>query len=182
MVLNVGHIAARKGQPVLAEAFAQVAPRHPEWKLCLVGHVAEESAAEKIRAVAKQHGLEERMVLTGARDDAYEFMGRAGIYVQPSLSEALGLALQEALFAGCPSIGSRVGGIPELIDHGTNGILVAPGNVTDLAHALEALMGDASAREHYGRAAVQTITTKGMTQEHMVKQHLELYESILQGS
>ena len=181
-ILNVGHIAVRKGQPVLAEAFAQVASRHPEWKLCLVGHIGEESAAEQIRATAKQHGLEDRISMMGARDDAYDFMGRAGIYVQPSLSEALGLALQEALFAGCPSIGSRVGGIPELIDHGTNGILVAPGNATDLAHALDALMSDPAAREHYGRAAVQTISTKGMTVEHMVKQHLELYDSILQGS
>lgn len=181
-ILNVGHIAERKGQLVLVQAFAQVAVRNPDWKLCLVGYIAEEAVGEQIRAIAKQHNVEDRIVLLGDRDDTFELMSRAGIYVQPSLSEALGLALQEALFAGCPSIGSRVGGIPELIDHGTNGILVAPGNATDLAHALEALISDPAAREHYGRAALQTIATKGMTFDHMVKQHLELYESILQGS
>jgi glycosyltransferase involved in cell wall biosynthesis len=182
LVLNVGHIAARKGQPILAEAFAKIAARHPEWKLCLVGHVAEESAAEHIRQIAAKGGLADRVTLTGARDDTFDFMARAGIYVQPSLSEALGLALQEALFAGCPSIGSRVGGIPELIDDGTTGLLVAPGNATELAQALDTLMSDPAMRDHYSRAATQTMIAKGMTQEQMVKRHLEMYESILDGA
>ena len=179
MVLNVGHIAVRKGQPVLAEAFAQIASRHPEWKLCLVGHIAEEDAAAKVKAIAKKHGLEERISLTGARDDTMAFMGRAGIYVQPSLSEALGLALQEAMFAGCPSIGSRVGGIPELIDDGTSGVLVKPGDVSQLAQTLDVLIADPAMREHYSRAAVQTVIAKGMTLEKMTARHIELYESIL---
>lgn len=179
LIVNVGHIAVRKGQPILAEAFAHVASRYPEWKLCFVGGVGEDDAAKRIQDVAVQHGLQERILLAGEHKDPSGFLARAGIYVQPSLSEALGLALQEAMFAGCPCIGSRVGGIPELIEDGTGGLLVAPGNPIDLAQVLENLMADPAMREHYGRAAVQTMIAKGMTLERMLQQHLELYERIL---
>jgi glycosyltransferase involved in cell wall biosynthesis len=182
MILNVGHIAARKGQQVLAEAFAEVAPRHPEWKLCLVGHVAEEAVGRQIRDIARTRGIEERVVLTGPRDDALDFMNRAGIYVQPSYLEALGLALQEAMFTGCPGIGSRVGGIPELIDAENSGLLVPAGDARALAGALERLMTDAGLRERFGRAGAASMIARGMTEEQMMTRYVELYESILGAS
>jgi glycosyltransferase involved in cell wall biosynthesis len=182
MILNVGHIAARKGQQVLAEAFAEIAPRHPDWKLYLVGHVAEEAVGRQIRDIASAHKLEDRIVCTGPRDDALDFMNRAGIYVQPSFLEALGLALQEAMFTGCPSIGSRVGGIPELIDHESTGLLVPAGDAHALAGALKSLMADAGLRERYGRAAAASMISRGMTEEQMIAKYLQLYESILRAS
>lgn len=179
MILNVGHIAWRKGQIILAEAFAQVASRHPEWKLCLAGGSPEPGTVEKIRAIAKASGLENRILLLGERNDAMEMMKRAGIYVQPSYFEALGLALQEAMFYGCPSIGTRVGGIPELIDHERTGLLIEPGQPSQMAQALETLMSNAALREKYGNAATNSVVEKGMTAEQMCARHVELYESIL---
>ncbi len=179
MILNVGHIAWRKGQGLLAEAFAQIAPRHPEWKLCLVGHVAEAEEEKRIRETARKHGLEERIVFMGKRDDAFAFMNRAGIYVQPSYAEALGLALQEAMFCGCPGIGTRIGGIPELITDGKNGLLVEAGKPDVLARAIESLIVDPTLRERYGRAAAASIPERGMTLEQMLSNHVQLYESIL---
>jgi glycosyltransferase involved in cell wall biosynthesis len=179
MILNVGHIAARKGQQVLAEAFAEIAPRHPEWKLFLMGHVAEAAVERQIHDIARAHQLEDRILCTGPRNDSFDFMNRAGIYVQPSYLEALGLALQEAMATGCPAIGSRIGGIPELIDDQTNGLLVPAGDPHALACALERLISDAALRERYGRAAAASIISKGMTVEKMVARHLALYESIL---
>lgn len=181
IILNVGHIAWRKGQALLAEAFAQIAPKHPEWKLCLVGHVAEELEEGRVREIARKHGLEERIIFTGKRDDAFNFMNRAGIYVQPSFAEALGLALQEAMFCGCPSIGTRIGGIPELITDGKTGLLVDAGKPDLLAKALDMLITDSALREKLGRAGAASIIDRGMTQEQMVANHLQLYESLLQG-
>ena len=180
IVLNVGHIAWRKGQAVLAEAFAQVAPRHPEWKLWLAGDSLEQPETDKVIAIAKAHQLTDRIVLLGPRKDALDLMRRAGIYVQPSIHEALGLALQEALFTGCPAIGSRAGGIPELIDHERTGLLVEPGQPAQLAQALETLISSAPLREQYGRQGAASIVEKGMTAEQMTARHVELYESILQ--
>ncbi|HZV36282.1 MAG TPA: glycosyltransferase family 4 protein [Verrucomicrobiae bacterium] len=178
-VLNVGHIAWRKGQIVLAEAFAQVATRHPEWKLLMAGALLEVPTVEKIKAIAKTNGLEDRILLPGERRDAMELMQRARIYVQPSYHEALGLALQEALFSACPAIGTRAGGIPELIEHERTGLLVEPGNPMEMAKALELLMCNPSLRERYGKQGAASILQKGMTAEQMVARHVELYESVL---
>jgi len=180
-ILNVGHIAWRKGQLVLAEAFAQVAPRHPEWKLMMPGGVAEPAIADQIRAIAKAHSLEERILLPGERADAMQLMKQAAIYVQPSYFEALGLALQEAMFLGCPAIGSRVGGIPELIEHGKTGLLVEPGQTAELAQALETLMSDPALRDKLGRQGAASIIEKGMTAVQMVANHIQLYDSIFAG-
>jgi glycosyltransferase involved in cell wall biosynthesis len=179
MVLNVGHIAWRKGQIVLAEAFALVAAKHPEWKLFLAGDLMEASTVEKIRAIAKSHKLEDRMLMPGERQDAFDLMRRAGIYVQPSYHEALGLALQEALFLGCASIGTRAGGIPELVEHERTGLLVEPGQPGQMARALETLMSNPQLREEYGRRGADAIVQNGMTAEQMVANHVKLYESML---
>jgi glycosyltransferase involved in cell wall biosynthesis len=176
VILNVGHIAQRKGQAVLAEAFAQIAPRHPEWNLQLAGSYTDE-AAVPIRRLIKEHRLEQRIFLLGERLDAFDLMQRATLYVQPSFWEALGLALQEAMFAGCACIGSRAGGIPELIQHGQNGLLFEPGNVAQLAQMLEQLIADQGRREQLGRSATTSIRARGMTADQMIKRHLELYDT-----
>ena len=179
VILNVGHIAWRKGQRVLAEAFAQIAPRHPEWKLRLVGHVAEKTEEDQIKNIIRAHNLENRILFAGQRDDAFVFMNAAAIYVQPSYEEALGLGLQEAMFCGCPAIGSKVGGIPELIEHQKTGLLVEPGNPSQLAQAIEFLITNPALRETYGRQGAASIIEKGMTVEAMLANHIRLYESIL---
>lgn len=181
-ILNVGHIAWRKGQIVLAEAFAQIALRHPEWKLCLAGGTPEPDTVEKIRSIAKANDVENRILLLGERADAMDMMKRAGIYVQPSYFEALGLALQEAMFCGCPSIGTRAGGIPELVEHERTGLLVEPGQPAEMAQALETLMGNPQLREKYGNASAKSIVEKGMTADQMCARHVELYESILKAT
>jgi glycosyltransferase involved in cell wall biosynthesis len=182
LILNVGHVAWRKGQLVLCEAFAKIAARFPDWKLLLAGDLMEQPIVDKIRAVAKAGGLEQRITLAGPRSDAMDLMHRAAIYVQPSYYEALGLALQEALFAGCACIGTRAGGIPELVRHEHTGLLVERGQTAEMASALETLMSDAALRAKYGRRGADSIVERGMTAEQMISNHLRLYESILAGS
>jgi glycosyltransferase involved in cell wall biosynthesis len=182
VILNVGHIAWRKGQVVLAEAFAQIAARHPEWTLQLAGQGADEVFTEQICRITREHRLDGRIRVLGKRNDALALMQRAAIYVQPSFWEALGLALQEAMFCGCACIGSRAGGIPELIQDGRTGILVEPGVVAQFSGAIEKLIADETLRGNMGRAAAASIQDRGMTVETMVKRHLELYESIVAGN
>lgn len=178
VILNVGHLAWRKGQLVLAEAFAQIAGRHPDWTLQLAGQDLDGETGAKILQLAKMRGLEQRIKLLGERTDAADLMRRAAIYVQPSFWEALGLALQEAMYHGCACIGSRAGGIPELIADDEVGLLVEPGNVAQLAAALEKLINDARLRENFGRAAARSIRERGMTVETMIQRHLNLYEAV----
>lgn len=176
VILNVGHLAWRKGQLVLAESFVRIAKRYPEWILQFAGH-DDGSTATQINRLAQQHQLENRIQLLGERNDVRKLMNQASIYVQPSYQEALGLALQEALFSGCPSIGSRTGGIPELIEDSKTGILVQPGNILQLSAALEKLISNPPLRHQWGLAAAHSIRAKGMTLEAMVEKHLNLYEA-----
>ena len=178
MILNVGHIAWRKGQLVLAEAFARIAERHPGWTLQLAGDHNDRDSVEKIHAFIKNKQLDGRIQLLGDRADAPDLMRRAAIYVQPSFWEALGLALQEAMFAGCACIGSRAGGIPELIQENKTGLLFGSGNVEELSRALEQLIENETRRERFGRTAAAFIRERGMTAGQMAGNYLQLYESI----
>jgi glycosyltransferase involved in cell wall biosynthesis len=180
-ILSVGHVAFRKGQHVLAEAFSRIASRFPEWRLIIIGSFGD-SSIERIREIASRSQLVERIQILGERRDVIDFMRRASIFVQPSRYEALGLALQEALWLGCPAIGCAVGGIPELICHGETGLLVAPDNPTEMAEALSKLMSQTKLRETFSRKASDSITRKKMTAAQMVQAHVELYREVLHGS
>ncbi len=179
LVLSVGHIAFRKGQHVLAEAFAQLAPRYPDWKLLMLGDTVEPECLNRVRDIIQKHGLQERIQLPGPRSDAMDVMRRAAIFVQPSFFEGLPLALQEAMFSGCACIGTRISGNDEIITDGEDGLMVKPGEPGDLTLALERLMANAGLREELGRKSTASIVSKGMTVERMVARHIELYESIL---
>jgi glycosyltransferase involved in cell wall biosynthesis len=179
VVLNVGHLAHRKGQLLLAEAFALVAEKFPDWKLQFAGTDDEGKVSRAIEDLARKTGLSSRISCLGGRSDALSIMATAGIYVQPSIDEALGLALQEALFMGCPCIASTAGGIPELITDGDNGRLVPKGDAIKLSEALTELMSDSDLRRRFAERARPSILERGMTSETMVENYRSLYQSIL---
>jgi glycosyltransferase involved in cell wall biosynthesis len=108
-------------------------------------------------------------------------MKRAAIFAMPSLHEGLGLSLQEALAKGCACIGSRVGGIPDLIQDGDNGLLVEPGNVDQLAAGLDRMMGDEALRARLSLRAPESILEKEMTVSKMIEKYDKLYQEILHG-
>lgn len=178
VILNVGHIAWRKGQMVLAKAFAQIAGRHPGWILQFAGDEDEGVEAEKIRQLIKDENLGTRIQLLGDRDDVFQRMQRASIYIQPSYWEGLPLSLQEAMFCGCAAIASRIGGHKELISDGKTGSLFEPGNISELATALDGLIDNEACRERFAIDAAASIRTRGMTANEMAEHYLELYNRV----
>jgi glycosyltransferase involved in cell wall biosynthesis len=179
VILSVGHIGWRKGQHILAEAFAMVAGAHPEWELHLAGEVVEGACAERIVQIARQNGLEDRIKLLGARNDAGKLMRQCGVFAQPSLQEALGLALQEALRCGCPCIGTMAGGIPEMIRDRESGLLAPAGSARALAASLSELLSGPQLRQRLGEGAAQSPTIKKMSRRGMLESHTDLYCSIV---
>ncbi len=182
LILHVGHRAVRKGQLDLVRAFIMIADRHPAWELMLIGPAIEPEYEAVIVETVRAAGLEQRVHLFGERADASELMAGASIYVQPSYQEALGLALQEALFTGCACLGTRVGGIPELIEHERTGLLIAPGDPPAMAAALERLIDEPATRERLATAAAASIRERGMTAETMSAQYAALYRKLLADS
>ncbi|MEI8285261.1 MAG: glycosyltransferase family 4 protein [bacterium] len=178
-ILNVATIAFRKGQHILVEAFARIADRFPDWKLDLVGYTAEPACLQAIEDIRKSRDLSDRIRLHGPHPDPTSFYQTAGIYVQPSLLEGLGLSLQEALFHGIPSVGADCGGIPELIADPSIGRLFHSGDSTSLANVLSQLIADEELRGRLGSAGRNSILSRGMTRQSMCSTYQSLYMQVL---
>jgi glycosyltransferase involved in cell wall biosynthesis len=178
-ILAVGHIAYRKGQDVLVRAFLDIAHLFLDWKLVLAGHDGGDDCWQEIERIRANHSAGSRIHLLGAHQHPMELMATASLFVQPSREEALGLALQEALFLGCPAIGSRVGGIPEVIDEGLTGLLVPPDDPPALAEALQHLMDNEKLRRVMGAAGHAAILAKRMTHQAMIESHRQLYLELI---
>lgn len=180
-ILCVGHLAVRKGQHIVTEAFGKIAHRHPDWKLRIVGDAVEPQMIQNITDLCRQADILDRVSLDGPRNskDAFELMNKSAIFVQPSFFEGLPLALQEAMFAGCAVIGTRIRGNRELITDGKTGLAVEPGDVEGLAAALERLITDEELRKRFGSAANTFIMEAGMNAPTMIEQHRAIYRKLL---
>lgn len=180
-ILCVGTIGGRKAQHLLAEAFCRIAARHPQWQLELIGRAPIAEELERIRASVHRHHAEAQVQLPGRLSDneVRRKLETAALFAMPSLHEGLGLSLQEALFHGCVAIGTRAGGIPELIDHESNGLLVAAGDIEELAAGLDRLMSDGALRARLAANTRSSILHKGMTSPAMIERYRRLYQEIL---
>jgi glycosyltransferase involved in cell wall biosynthesis len=146
----VSRFDALKGTVDLVNAFALVAANHPEVELYLVGDGPERAAVEE---AVDRHALRRRVTLPGHYEgDIAQLVATFDIYAFPSLWEGLPYALLEALRAGCAIVTTDVGGIPEAVDDGVNGVLVPPASVDHMAAALERLVVDPERRQSLGAA------------------------------
>ncbi len=139
------------GLSVLIDAFSILANRSYSIKLVLVGSGSLKSALEqKIKAMGLSDKVEFRPAVS--HDKIPSVLESFDIYVMPSISESetFGVAALEASAMAVPVVGSRIGGIPEVIDDGLSGYLVEPDNVDDLTHALEKLVKNPELRQRLG--------------------------------
>jgi len=178
-ILAVGHLAFRKGQHILVQAFAQLVDSFPAWRLVLVGPGVEGECGEWIQAFCRKQKLEHKVLLVGPQENTQDWMQRCSVFVQPSIEEALGLALQEAMACGCACIGSRVGGIPELIVNQENGILVPSGDITALCASLQILISKPELRKKYGKGARDYIAAIRMNRNKMIQEHERIYSKVI---
>lgn len=172
LLASVGNLYPVKGYDVLLQALHGVRETTPiAWHLAIAGRGDEET---KLRATATELGLDDRVHLLGFRQDVPDILAAADIFLMPSRSEGLPVALLESMFAAKPSIASRVGGIPEVITDGAEGVLVPPGDPVQLAAAIGRLLTDPDSRERLGRAARATAVSR-FSLESMVDAYECLY-------
>lgn len=181
MILCAGTIGTRKGQPLLAEAFARIAKKNPDWQLVFIGRGDDNDSLRQIHQIIAREKLENQIQLLGSRsdDELRDWLQQSAIFAMPSVYEGLGLSLQEAQFYGCACVATRCGGTADLITDGENGFLVPVGQPAPLADALEKLMGDEKLRERFSRRATQSVLEKNMTAEKMVESYEQLYTEIM---
>ncbi len=122
-------------------------------------------------------GLKERVRFIGKVEDVAQVMRWAHLFLLPSQSESFGLSALEALATGVPVIGARVGGLPEVVEHGVSGYLGEPGNVTEMADGALALLSD-TARYEAASAAARVRAGEFAT-EKVVPRYEEVYAQVV---
>lgn len=174
----VGHVAQfipRKGHSVLLDAVERLRGKLPRLRVLLFGRGPLEITLTAEIAARK---LQDFVRLAGFRTDLPRVIPGLDLVVHPALAEGLGVALIQAAAAGVPLVGTRAGGIPEIVRDGENGILVSPGSAGELADAIERLLGDAALRREMGRRG-QTLVDREFTHEAMVAGNLAVYRELL---
>jgi len=158
----------------VVKVFALVARELPA-QLVLVGDGPERSAAEWL---AHDLQINEKVHFIGKQERVNELLPLADLMVMPSELESFGLAALEAMACKVPSIATRVGGVPELIDDGVTGLLYPVGNVEDMAAGAVSLLKDRTrlkAMSEAGRATAQ----KRFCSSLVVPQYVRYYEQVL---
>lgn len=153
----VGRISPTKGQLEFVRAAAQVAERHPEATFRITGSpmFGHEVHEEEIRREIEWLGLSGRVVLTGFSDDPVIELDAMTLAVHASpVPEPYGQIVAEAMARGVPVVATRAGGVPEIVEGGTApvGWLVEPGDVDDLAAAMDLALSDPDEAERRGTA------------------------------
>jgi glycosyltransferase involved in cell wall biosynthesis len=156
-LLFLGHVLRDKGVYDLVRAFAKVANKYPRAKLVLGGI----GDLEGVQQLAAQLEISERLSCPGwlEPDRKSAALASSLIFVLPSYAEGMPMALLEAMSWGLPVIATPVGGIPQVVDHEVNGLLVGAGDTDGLAAQIERLLADPALRERLGASARARIET-----------------------
>jgi glycosyltransferase involved in cell wall biosynthesis len=163
LILSVGRLRAKKGLDTLIDACAKLRDSGHPFRCEIVGYGEEH---DRLAAQIASLDLADQVHLAGrlTREQVIERYARAAVYVQPSRVTADGdrdgipNVLLEAMAMGLPVVASNVSGIPELVQHGVNGLLTPPDAAEAIADAVASLLNDPGHARELGSAARQTVT------------------------
>lgn len=133
IVSTVGRFTYDKGMKYLLEAYEYIAREIPNLKMLLIGDGV---CMKDFREFVDKKNINQNVIFTGYRSDVYDLLSASNVFVFPSLWEAFGNVGIEAMKVGIPVVASRVGGIPEYVEHMTTGILVESGNSREIAQSI----------------------------------------------
>ncbi len=172
----VAQLIRRKGHRHLFDALKTLVAERPRLRVLLFG---QGPLRAELEARVAREGLASIVRFVGFRDDLPRWMGGLDVLAHPADREGLGIALLQAQAAGVPVVASRAGGMPEAVDDGATGFLVAPGDVRALADALCRLVDDPALRERMGAAARARVLER-FSLDAMVDANLAVYREVLQ--
>jgi len=174
-VVAVGRLSREKGFDLLLEAVAGLVSQGKDIRLLIMG---EGGLRESLLAQASELGISDRLLMSGYIPDAGRYLSRFGCFAIPSLTEGLPMVLLEAMAAGVPIVASRVGGMPEVLEHGRAGVLAEPGDAAALGEGIAGIMDQpatAVARvEKAGRRVREVYSIRAMAERY-----LEVYRQVL---
>ena len=178
ILLNVARVSPQKGLLYALRALPSILERYPSAHLVSVGATTDPSWLAQLEQEAKTLGLTDHFHVLGGRRDVIDFLRACDVFIFPSLYEGLGIALIEAMAAGCACVASSAGPIPEVVSDGEDGILVPPGDPEAIAAAVCRLLDNESLRVRLGTAATKTALSRFQPQKS-ADALTKIYESVL---
>jgi glycosyltransferase involved in cell wall biosynthesis len=172
---TIASLTLKKGHTFLFQAVAALRDRGLRCSLVLAGDGPERSS---LQALAVALDIADRVHVLGDHAQVADVLALIDVFVLPSITEGLPLALLEAMAAGKAVVATEVGGVPDVITSGTNGLLVPPRAVPALVDALHALLVDPPLRREYGARAHSTVVA-GFTEEQHLHSLGALYLSLV---
>ena len=173
LLLIIARLHPEKGHSYLFQALPEIRRSvHKPVRLIVAGTGPFEMAyRDEVRALA----CDDMVSFAGFRRDAPDLMAAADLVILPSVAEAFGLVLTEALYLGTPVVATRVGGIPEIVDDGVDGVLVPPSDSGALARAIVDLLNDPNRRRQMAGAGRERVMNE-FRFEDMVRSYEAIYE------
>jgi glycosyltransferase involved in cell wall biosynthesis len=177
IVGTVAHLSREKGLKYLVEAASLISDVRKKLRFVIVG---DGECLPELKDLVREKGLENCFQFTGFVPNTAECMRSFDVFVLPSLSEGLSSAILEAMAISLPVVATDVGGIPELIKSGDNGLLVAPGDSAGLARAIQRLADNPEESRRMGQRGRERME-EHFTLERKILETEQLCCSFLQG-
>ena len=176
---TVANLLPLKGYEVMLRALPSVLAEVPHIHYLIVG-AGGAAYTEHLKTLSVELGVADHVHFAGFQDPVHPYLAAMDVYVHPSLKEAFGLAVAEAMAMGKPVVASQVGGIPEVVENGVTGILAPPGDFNALAAALRTLLKDPEKRQQMGEAGRRRVLER-FRLEQSVSVVEKLYRELLAG-
>ncbi|MFZ2025306.1 MAG: glycosyltransferase family 4 protein [Microgenomates group bacterium] len=184
------NILREKGIINLIKAFSKLYARYPNWRLLIaVGMPPDslknefEQSLEMLMGYIKLHGVEKQTVVkTFHLEEMPKVYKESEVFVLASENETFGQVFIEAMSSGVPVIGTKVGGVPEIISDSYNGYLISPNDASILAQRIEKLMNDTTLREKFIKAGSKTVKSIFTAEKQFADFHTLLEETIANNS
>jgi len=174
-IVALGRLSEEKGLLFLIRAVGELVAMGRDVCLVILGEGPQRPELEQL---VEQLGLSARVRMPGFVDDGARFLSYFSIFVLPSLTEGLPMVLLEAMEAGLPIVASRVGGIPEVLDHGQCGLLVPAGEVAPLRDALLTLVENSEQAKIRVQRARERVRAQ-YSSEAMAQRYLTVYQEVV---
>ncbi len=174
LIGNVAALVPHKGQRYLIEAAHLVVQKIPDARFVILG---EGDLRDHLEHLVREHHLEKHVLLPGFRTDVIGCIKGFDCFVMSSVTEGLGTSLLDAMACRKAIVGTRAGGIPEVVDDGRTGLLVPPRDARRLAEAIVRLLSDPVARQRMADAGYARVRER-FTVERMVADTVDVYDRL----
>ena len=172
---TIGRLTKIKGQAYLIESLPSILKTIKNCKVIIAG---EGPLREQLTKLISKYNLKQNIRLIGYVDDIHEVLGIIDLFILPSLSEGLPIALLEAMSSGVPSIASAVGGINEIINNNIGGIIITPRDTVAITNAVIKLYKN---KEFYNKLKTDgmKIVEDNYSTKKMVEEYINIYSNLL---